>query len=1640
MWTFLSIIILLISLSLLLLIPSIQKFIAGKATKMVSEKAGMHIEIGAINIVFPKSIKIENIFIADQETDTLLFCSKIIVDTDLIPILHQKINIDYLLIEGLKTSIYKQKSDSLFNFSPLIDVFGKKKKDATKKVKSPWEIGFDEIELQSIQATYRNQVDSSEILLNLGHLLVSSNSVNALEGKFDIDKIDLEQTSLSIIVASNEKQKIDSLPGKASVKLPFDIKLGKANLENLHFDLRSVNDNLSLTVKLKQSEIIPKNLDLRNTNIELEDIKIDGVDVVLQISPNEIDSKSDHTIHIKQKGNFTFADIPWNFLVNHAEISNTSYKMDLDSIQRNSAGMDYRHMVFSNFNLVADSIFFNKDHTGAKVHELNGAEKSGAKLTHLDGVFFMDNHSILADDFSISTSKSSIEGSASLGYSSLREIGTYIGQLEITSDLHGHIDINEISPFTSVLNQYPLLANLNKIDVENVKATGTLDNMTLINCKAGVGQSTIIQASGHILGLPTTNLNINFELDTLITSGADVWQYLPDSILPENITLPENLGLSASLQYAPESMDLVAALQTELGGLTSETQMAGEDFSTNIQLLSIDIGKIMSDSTSYGALDMEGQFNADLSDGNFERFDAKFDVASMGINGYLFENMQIDMDREKEVFSFSSFINDSAISFEANGNAMLHEEANHYNMDIKIHHANLRKMNFIDEEFEVKLNADINTYFTSADDIEGTFSFTEIMLSNPRGTYKIKEINIDTDIKEDYTNFDFSTDIFDASLSGNSKIMELKNAFNNHINNYITVPDSLLDEKEYHFDFNLSLKKPDFFTEFLIKDLEEISIENCAASYDGANDLFLANINISRLKYSLWAFDSLLFTLNSEGDSILSEIDIEQIFYDSVFVNNLSISSKFANQHANLSLSIANAKDSIQYLVETHAAYIDSSYVFNLIPKHLTIDYNPWTVNPENKLIIKNKNISVESASVGFGDQKVILESNSQNHLKMVFEQFDINNIIGFLKTKDERQILDGKLDGFIDVTDPLSNATVTTELKIEDLKLYQNHLGDFTTKIELIPTEKIDYNLMLRDASNIMKLDGSSTFGTEKMTTVATLEAEISAAEAYAVFIDHYATDLKGGLNGKIEINGNMDAPKLNGQMKFQDLSMVVQPVSTQLSANGTIHIDENNFQFSDFVVTDSLQNNLTFIGGIDAGNIINPNFDLKINASEFTAINSMPGKDKIVVGKLFLSVGIDVKGRLSELKINSKFSINKNTDIMYVLPGKDLELITDNGIVVFTEFDNQQDTIITIIREQFIGDSIMSSIRGIDVTIDLSIDPEAQFSIYVDPNSGDITFFKLKGNLRYKYNDVQRGYLTGLIELEEGYYDLSFYGLVKKKFVYDPGSTISWSGNVMEGVINFTARYEVKTNSVGLVSNEISSYERSLYNQRLPYQVLLNINGQISEPIISFGIELPDRYKNDNPTIASKLQTLEQSGMESELNKQVFALLVGGTFIPENPDVNEGSSSSNFATTAARNSVNAIMTQQLNNLTGQFIKGIDVDMGLNTFDDYASGKANTRTQLDVKVSKNLFNNRVSAEVESHIDLEGSNSNPGTQSTAGMTEFAVSYRLTESGNYSIKAFRENAWDIFDGEIQNSGIAFIFVKEFDSFRREKRKK
>jgi hypothetical protein len=237
------------------------------------------------------------------------------------------------------------------------------------------------------------------------------------------------------------------------------------------------------------------------------------------------------------------------------------------------------------------------------------------------------------------------------------------------------------------------------------------------------------------------------------------------------------------------------------------------------------------------------------------------------------------------------------------------------------------------------------------------------------------------------------------------------------------------------------------------------------------------------------------------------------------------------------------------------------------------------------------------------------------------------------------------------------------------------------------------------------------------------------------------------------------------------------------------------------------------------------------------------------------------------------------------------------------------------------------------------------------------------------------------------------------------------------------------------------MSDAEKQTFNKRLPYLVKLNIRGFLAEPEISFKIELPDKYLITYPLVATKLSSLNSEGNESELNKQVFALLVTGSFLADNPLSANSSSPTSVASTAARNSVNGILADQMNNVTGKYITAVDVNFGLTSYEDYEEGSSgDIRTEMDIQVSKKLFNDRLTVEAMGSFDLEG-NKNSTTSSSKRMTnEFAVIYQLTESGEYKLRAYYEDAYDLFDGDISISGIALIFEREFDTLKRKKKVK
>jgi hypothetical protein len=167
------------------------------------------------------------------------------------------------------------------------------------------------------------------------------------------------------------------------------------------------------------------------------------------------------------------------------------------------------------------------------------------------------------------------------------------------------------------------------------------------------------------------------------------------------------------------------------------------------------------------------------------------------------------------------------------------------------------------------------------------------------------------------------------------------------------------------------------------------------------------------------------------------------------------------------------------------------------------------------------------------------------------------------------------------------------------------------------------------------------------------------------------------------------------------------------------------------------------------------------------------------------------------------------------------------------------------------------------------------------------------------------------------------------------------------------------------------------------------------------------------------------------SELNKQVFALLLLNRFVTENPF--ESSGGGITAESFARQSASKLLTEQLNRLAADLVEGVDINFNIQSQDDYSSSTRQNRTDLNVGLSKRLLNDRLKVTIGSNFELEGPQSSKQDVSSI-VGNIAVDYSLSKDGRYLLRAYRKNEYEgVIDGYVIETGVGFIITLDYNRF-------
>jgi len=482
----------------------------------------------------------------------------------------------------------------------------------------------------------------------------------------------------------------------------------------------------------------------------------------------------------------------------------------------------------------------------------------------------------------------------------------------------------------------------------------------------------------------------------------------------------------------------------------------------------------------------------------------------------------------------------------------------------------------------------------------------------------------------------------------------------------------------------------------------------------------------------------------------------------------------------------------------------------------------------------------------------------------------------------------------------------------------------------------------------------------------------------------------------------------------------------------NDKISFVNDEIRLNQFTIKDEKDNDLVIDGSISSKDLTNPGFNLTVVADNFQALNSKEKDNDLFYGEMYLDNRLSIKGNLNSPIVEGNIKVNKDTKFTIVMPQSDPSIADREGIVEFIDQDNP-----TLITKVAVDENLsQTEIIGINASVNIEVDKEASLSIVIDKANGDFLELKGEAQLNGGIDPSGKTTLTGRYELTEGAYEMNF-NFIKRKFEIKDGSYILWTGEPTAADINITAVYKNEAAPLDLVNDQLGGAAdavRNTYKQKIPFETELKMSGDLMKPSISFDIVLPDGNNSVSAevinTTQSKLTQLRQQ--PDELNKQVFALLLLNRFIGENPFSSEAGGSS--VASIARESASKILSQQLNNLAGDLINGVELNFDLNTSQDFTTGQEENKTDLSVGVSKRLFNDRLKVTVGSSFGLEGpQQTNETTNNIAG--DVSVEYQLSQDGRYKLKAYRLNKYQVaLQGQVIETGVAFILTLDYNKFK------
>ncbi|MCM8570140.1 translocation/assembly module TamB [Gramella jeungdoensis] len=1620
---FLGLLIFLLVIILFVRSPWGQNIIKDKFIGSIEKESGAHIDLEKIFIQFNGDIQLDELYIEDPGGDTIIYSKSLSANIGLWELIKgNTFALNDLNANNLRAKIIRKDSVQGFNYEILMKAFASDTTQASPvdSASNPMGISIGDLNLQDFDIIYKDEVSGIDSKFRFQNLQLNLNETDIQNmiyraGEIYLANAEIYYTQTKAFPESDEEPMADPIFGIEDLKF-----------SNVKLVYNSVPDSLFTDADIEDLQLTDAGIDLKKLSISGKSVRLANSEVILKMEQQSSAASSKNN---NDSSGFEWPE--WKIDIASIDLQNNDLFYSVNDTKVREGIFDPNAVKLDSLNLLAEELKYEKKKATANIQKLEFREGSGIHVNKLNIRAMVSDERMEYNDLNIAANNNTASGEVIIDYSNMNEFIEQPGNATMQANLNNiRLYLRDIFRFQPDLRNNEYLRSLAAAPVNgNIAASGKLSDLEVLAFDLR-WKNTIVSGRGKIKNIQDPD-NLLFHLpDASISSQrSDLINFVKEEDI--GISLPEKISWNGSISGSTSRIETVSVLKTSDGSLDINGNFEiGEQvvFDAEVKGDSIALGKLLQNE-SLG--DIQLQLKTSGKGSSIEDLDATLEstISSFTYRDYEFRDIDIDGELENGRGPVNLFYQDANLDMEAQTQIALDTVSPRFDFTVYLDGADLGELGITQKSIKTGFvlegwfEGDANNYEAEAEIKDGVAVYNN-------KTYLLGSFNASAYVRPDTTSVQVDNRVIDLDLQSNADPVAFTAAIDRHFKRYITEnynEDSII--KPVNLKLNAKISQAPILNEVFLVNLEELDSVDIDVDFREKDRELDASIAVPFINYYSSEIDSLKLDMRSDPTDLNFEFAFNELNAGPLAIKKTILKGNVLNRKLNLDFSSLYENDSLVH-VNSELNFQGDTLKFHINPRNLILNRNPWDVAESNQVSYAKEYLSFRDFRLTRNDQEMQLSNNApgveKEHLSLDFRNFKLAAFLNYLNP--ENQLAKGQLNGNLTYEDPFGKTGLLADMQINQFEVMDVDLNTLSLKGNSKGFSTYDFEMAMKGGEVDLDLTGSYIADE----TSAKLDMNLDLNEVKMTALEGFSLgEIKNGsgsFSGNFTLNGTVAEPQYTGSLKFNNAGFNIAFLNAPfVLPNEELTLDNEGVYFNDFNINDNNQNSFVVNGKITTKKLLNPGFDLDFQARDFRLLNSTEEDNSLFYGEAVVDVDAQVTGDLNLPVVNMDLDVKESTNFTYVVPETELQMKERDGIVIFVNKENPDDILTQTEEESYV-------ISGYDIFSRIRVDEGATFNVIINQDTGDKFQVQGEGDLIFNMYPNGRLSLTGIYEINDGFYEMSLYNLVKRRFDIADGSRVSWAGDPFDAQLDVRAIYEVETSASSLMASRLSATDPGTtqrYRQELPFYVYLNIDGELMEPKISFSLDMPE---DEQGAVGGQVYGMVQqlNNQEQELNKQVFSLLVLNRFFP-----GSGSDGSRGGTLAvARDNLNEALSDQLNMLSSRILgeSGLQLNFQVDSFTDYQGESPQDRTQLDVSAQKAFLEDRLIVEVGSELDIQGGNQ-PGQETSPVIGNVSISYLLDENGVWRLKGFSRSQYEnVIDGQLIVSGIALIFTKEFNKFK------